>query len=182
VTTRYPIFDLDGTLLDSDQALLAPFLAMGVPLEAIGFGRPYAEECARLGIEPAAYVAAYDTGVVEPYTGVHDLMSALERFSLCSNKATVSGEAELARLGWTPDVARFADSFEGGAKSLVPLLEDLGLAGEQVLYVGDTAHDRLVARAVGATFALAGWNPRARAEPGDIVLQLPSEVLSWVSG
>jgi phosphoglycolate phosphatase-like HAD superfamily hydrolase len=180
VTTRYAIFDLDGTLLDSDEALLAPFLSMGVPLDAIGFGRPYTEECRRLGIDPADYVAAYDTEVVLAFPGVDELLTALGRYSLCSNKATASGQAELARLGWTPEVARFADSFVGGAKALGPLLDDLGMVGEQVLYVGDTPHDRAVAHEVGATFALAGWNPRARAEPGDIVLTAPSEVLSWV--
>jgi phosphoglycolate phosphatase-like HAD superfamily hydrolase len=45
------------------------------------------------------------------------------------------------------------------------------------VFVGDTAHDRSCAAAAGVAFALAGWNPRAAPEPGDLVLSEPSEVL-----
>ena len=34
------VCDLDGTLIDSDEALLEPFLAAGVPREAVRFGLP----------------------------------------------------------------------------------------------------------------------------------------------
>ena len=33
-----PIFDLDGTLLDSDAALCGAFVALGVPHESVTFG------------------------------------------------------------------------------------------------------------------------------------------------
>ena len=48
-----------------------------------------------------------------------------------------------------------------------------------MIYIGDTAHDRACAAAAGVSFALAGWNPRARsaAEPGDVILDEPHEVL-----
>ena len=45
---RIPVFDLDGTLLDSDAALVAPFVALGVPPERITFGHVLADECAAL--------------------------------------------------------------------------------------------------------------------------------------
>ena len=178
---RYPVFDLDGTLLDSDEALLAPFLALGVRREDIGFGRRYDLECERHGIDPAAYVGAYDTGAAQPFPGVHELVTSLDRFAICSNKETSSGTAELRRLGWRPDLAMFADEFPG-PKELGPVLARLGLAGEHVVFVGDTGHDRECARAVGATFALAAWNPRAIAEEGDVVLTTPAELLSWLAG
>ena len=57
------------------------------------------------------------------------------------------------------------------------MLADLGVTGPDVLYVGDTDHDRACARDVGATFALAGWNPRAAPVDGELVLQDPAEVL-----
>lgn len=177
---RYPVFDLDGTLLDSDEPLLAPFLAFGVRREDIGFGRRYDLECERHGIDPAAYVAAYDTAAAQPFPGVAELVTSLDRFAICSNKEHVSGSAELARLGWEPELAMFADAFPG-PKELGPVLEVLGVAGEQVVFVGDTAHDRACARAVGAVFALAAWNPRAMAEPGDVVLARPDDLLSWLA-
>ena len=41
-----PIFDFDGTLLDSDAALVAPFVALGVRAEDVTFGALLADECA----------------------------------------------------------------------------------------------------------------------------------------
>ena len=57
---RLPIFDLDGTLLDSDEALVAPFLSLGVARDDIGFGEPVDEACRRLGVSTDDYVARYD--------------------------------------------------------------------------------------------------------------------------
>jgi len=173
-----PVFDLDGTLLDSDEALTAPFVALGVDPEAVTYGRLLADECARLGVAVEDYLAAYDVHAAAPYPGVEDLLGRLDRWALCSNKGGPSGRAELARLGWAPAVALFADTF-AGPKRLGPVLDALGLPAHAVVFVGDTAHDRLCAEAVGATFLLAGWNPRAvaTAQPGDVVLATPLDVL-----
>ncbi len=170
------VCDLDGTLLDSDEALLAPFLALGVPRDGIRFGPPVAEECARLGVSVDDYVARYDTEVVQPFPGVIDMVRRLGRWAVCSNKHPVSGRAELARLGWRPEVALFTDAFDG-PKELGPVLAALDVPAQEVVFLGDTGHDRACARAVGAPFALAGWNPRARPEPGDVVLEHPVQLL-----
>ena len=58
------------------------------------------------------------------------------------------------------------------------MLAALEVAAADVLYVGDTAHDRACARAVGCRFVLAGWNVRAEAEPGDLVAATPADVLA----
>jgi phosphoglycolate phosphatase-like HAD superfamily hydrolase len=170
------VCDLDGTLIDSDEALLAPFLELGVVREAIAFGRPVEEECRHHGVAVDDYVARYDTEVVEPFPGVADVVARLPRWAVCSNKHPVSGRAELARLGWEPEVALFTDAFDG-PKSLGPVLDALGVGPAEVLFLGDTAHDRSCARAAGVRFALAGWNPRAVAEEGDVVLTRPAELL-----
>lgn len=171
------IFDLDGTLLDSDAALVAPFVRLGVPPDEVTFGHLLSDECARLGISLDDYLAAYDAGAARPYAGVEDLLTRLPRWAVCSNKHGPSGRAELARLGWRPEVAMFTDDF-GGFKSLRPVIEALGCPAGDVVYVGDTHHDRICAREAGTAFALAGWNPRARPEPGDVVLASPGDVLS----
>jgi phosphoglycolate phosphatase-like HAD superfamily hydrolase len=66
-------------------------------------------------------------------------------------------------------------------KSLVPLLPQLGVEGNELLFVGDTDHDRNCAAEVGARFALAGWNPRVVGREGDLVLSTPSEVLGLLA-
>jgi phosphoglycolate phosphatase-like HAD superfamily hydrolase len=172
-----PVFDLDGTLLDSDTALVAPFLALGVTRDEISFGHVIGAECTRLGIDVADYVRLYDTEAVQPFPGVTDLVAGLDRWAVCSNKHPASGRAELARLGWNPEVACFTDAFGGGPKELTPVLDRMGLQGHQVLFIGDTSHDRVCAARVGAVFALAAWNPRAVPEPGDVVLRTPGDVV-----
>ena len=55
---RWVVFDLDGTLVDSDHALIAPYLRLGFTLDDVRLGPLLAEECQRLGItmEDAAHI------------------------------------------------------------------------------------------------------------------------------
>jgi phosphoglycolate phosphatase-like HAD superfamily hydrolase len=172
-----PVFDLDGTLLDSDEALVAPFLALGVARADVMFGHTLEFECARLGITVADYLDRYDLAAASPYAGADELVAGLDRWAVCSNKQGASGRGELTRLGWAPEVAMFTDDF-GGPKHLGPVLDVLGLDAGDVLYVGDTDHDRACAATVGVRFVLAGWNPRARPEAGDTVAATPADVLA----
>lgn len=171
-----PLFDLDGTLLDSDAPLAGAFVALGVAPEDVTYGHVVADECRRLGLELDDYLDAYDTAAAQPFAGVEDLLATLDRWGIASNKADRSGRAELARLGWRPETALFADAFDG-PKALGPLLAAMDLAASEVVFVGDTGHDRRCATDVGARFALAAWNPRARPEAGDLVLERPGDLL-----
>jgi HAD superfamily hydrolase (TIGR01549 family) len=177
---RIPIFDLDGTLVDSDAALVAPFLALGVAREDITFGHVLAEECERLGIDVEDYLAHYDVDATHPFAGVDELVRGLDRWAVCSNKHARPARLELERFGWTPEAALFSDAFDG-SKCLAPVLRVLDASPEDVVFVGDTDHDRAIAIDAGVPFGLAGWNPRARPAPGDVVLTEPHEVLSFCS-
>jgi HAD superfamily hydrolase (TIGR01549 family) len=172
------VFDFDGTLVDSDEALIAPFLALGIERARIRLGRVLADECADLGVTVEEYLALYDPTTSEPYPGVDELLGSLDRWGICSNKRPESGASELERLGWRPAATSWAR--ETG-KTLVPLLPQLGVDGEDILFVGDTDHDRHCAAEVGATFALAGWNARVTGGAGDLVLSRPSEVLDHLA-
>lgn len=173
---RVAIFDLDGTLVDSDRALCDAFVALGVPRDQVTFGHVVAEECARWGITVAQYAEAYDGSAVEPFAGVDEVVASLATWAVCSNKLGAAGRVELDRFGWTPTVSMFTEAF-AGPKSPTPVLRALGLHPDEALFIGDTPHDRECAAAAGVRFALAGWNPRAIAIPGDLVLSAPSEVL-----
>ena len=175
------IFDLDGTLLDSDDALAAAFVTLGVPLAEVTRGHVVAEECARLGIGLEDYLAAYDTEVSRPFPGVESMLAGVGRWAVCSNKHPRSGRRELERLGWEPEVALFADAFDG-PKALPPVLDVLGVDPEGVLFVGDTAHDEACAVSAGTAFAWAGWNPRTRPGGPWPVLATPGELSRLMAG
>lgn len=158
---------------------------MGVPASELTYGHVVAEECRRLGLRLEDYVSLYDVDAAMPFEGVDDVVRVLTRWAVCSNKVRASGQAELARLGWSPSIALFAEDFGGGPKRLGPVLSALRLpssSSSDVVFGGDTAHDRSCAEDAGVAFALAGWNPRAGAiaAPDDLVLARPSEVLALV--
>jgi HAD superfamily hydrolase (TIGR01549 family) len=179
-TPRVALFDFDGTLVDSDRALTLPFEELGVPEDRRPpLGLPLVEACRRAGITVEAYLERYDASAAQPFDGITELVSSLDRWGLASNKQRTSGRRELERLGWTPTAAFFSDDFGGREKELGPLLAVLGLEPGAAVFIGDTHHDRACADALGVRFAVAGWNPRARAAaaPDDLVLTRPGEVL-----
>ena len=92
------IFDFDGTLVDSDEALDAAFRAVGADPAAVGFGHAIAEACAHVGCTVEEYADAYDETAASPFAGVDDVVPLLGRWALCSNKHPRSGRAELERM------------------------------------------------------------------------------------
>ncbi|MGY6499623.1 MAG: HAD family hydrolase [Acidimicrobiales bacterium] len=173
------VFDLDGTLIDSDDALAAAFVTLGIERSAITYGHVIADECDRLGLSLDAYLDAYDTDVAPTYPGVEEMLAQIPRWAVCSNKHPRSARAELQRLGWTPEVALFADAFDG-PKRVEPVLVAGGVTPERAVFVGDTNHDRAAAADAGCRFVWAGWNPRVRPRADDEVATSPAELVAML--
>jgi phosphoglycolate phosphatase-like HAD superfamily hydrolase len=176
------IFDWDGTLLDTDEALIAPFVALGVAREDVPWGNPLGAACAALGISTEEYLARYDPALTRPWPGVPELLAEVVerglRWAICSNKHPDGGVAELALQPWEPEGVWWSDAFDFGPKRLGPVLEGLGVTADEVLFVGDTEHDVAAAEEVGCRFVLAGWNPRSASVTGVDVAERPADVLA----
>jgi HAD superfamily hydrolase (TIGR01549 family) len=173
------IFDFDGTLIDSDEALLVPFDQFGIPRAEVVMGSPVAEECDRLGISMEEYIDAYDTESVPPFDGVAEMLARIPRWAILSNKHPAPARRELERLGWEPELVMCADTFDWQHKALEPMLDALGVGADRVALVGDSDGDLQCALAVGCRFLWAGWNERVRARrPEGEVAATPADVLS----
>lgn len=174
------IFDFDGTLVDSDEALVQAFVALGIDRDTITFGHAIGEELDRLGLTLDAYAAAYDEAIVAPFAGVDEVVGRFGRWALCSNKHPQSARAEVARLGWKPEVALYAEDFDWAHKHLGPVLDAMGLSAEDVAMIGDSNGDLRCAEEVGCDMYWAGWNPRVIADPPStgVVLGAPAELLT----
>ncbi len=152
-------------------------MALGVDVERIPFGLPLADACVLVGVSVDDYLAAAGSKAAAPFPGVSEMLSALERWAVCSNKLGAYARPEIESLGWRPDVALFVEDF-GGPKRLQAVLDALPATADEVFFVGDTDFDRRCAREAGVRFGLAGWNARATPEPGDVILREPAEVLT----
>jgi HAD superfamily hydrolase (TIGR01509 family) len=184
---KFVFFDVDGTLVDSGDALCRSF----VRVMSEETGRNVApEEYARYWGIPAAD-AFRDQGIHDetrialacekwvryfqeiqkwspPFPGIEALLEELRRRGCVLGVVTSKNGSELDRNFGPSPLARYlpyrvtADDVANPKPAPDPLLEMLRRAGaenrkEECLYVGDTVFDMQCAAAAGVDFALAAW-------------------------
>ncbi|RMD80572.1 MAG: HAD family hydrolase [Gammaproteobacteria bacterium] len=176
---RLLVFDWDGTLVDSAGRIVSCMRAAareaGLPLlpeaelrEVIGLGLPQAlarlfpgAEAVRLERFVAAYRRHYLEGahqVVRPFPDAGELLAALEArgywLAVATGKSRAGLERSLDEHGWRRHflASRCADetASKPHPQMLLELMEELQVAPEETLMIGDTEYDVLMARAAGA--------------------------------
>lgn len=185
------LFDLDGTLLDSVELILASYhhtLARhGLPprSDAVileGLGTPLEAQLARWVDDPSAIPAMIDTyrthnlaahdAMVRPYPGVtqvvHELAARGTKLAVVTSKRRHGTLRGLASLGLERAFHHLvcADDVTRAKPHPEPVLralEALGVAPERAAFVGDSTHDMESGRAAGVSTVAVLWGPFTRA-------------------
>jgi phosphoglycolate phosphatase len=190
VALRALIFDLDGTLLDSDGDIAAaanvaravldlPPMPVAEVARAVGWGLGHLLEqllpgatSAQMSAAREAFVAHYAAHPLvhsQPLPGAEDLLAAVppgHPLALVTNKPMVFVRPILAGLGWD---TRFAVVVGGDTLSqrkpdpapLLHALAGLGMDAADALYVGDSEVDAATAVAAGVDYVNVGWGRNA---------------------
>lgn len=188
---KYPhvVFDVDGTLLDTERSVLLSLrdtlreaAGRDYPLAELEFslGIPGADALKLLDIPNVPAVLARWEELLERYRdadrvfdGVPELLAALKDSGRCLGVVTSRTRAEfdqdfsrwgLASYFQAVVTADDTDLHKPCPDPLLKYMELAGAAAADVLYIGDSGHDARCAQAAGVDFGLAGWgakNPRA---------------------
>jgi len=144
-----------------------------------------------------AFLSHYEGGLLErtrPFDGVSDMLARLEArgiaWGIVTNKATRFTAPIVAGLGLAlrAGVVVCGDTTPHSKPHPEPLLHAaraLGLAPENVLYVGDDLRDAQAARAAGMPMLAATWGYLGLGEPvhswgADALVDAPSQLLDWL--
>lgn len=184
-TYRHFVFDIDGTLLDTEQTgvrslmqTIRELTGMEMPYdEAYGFfGVPSAKVAGMLGYADAArFGQVWEEHfqelmyLVRPFPGVGAVLRDLRARGSRTGIVTSRSRAE---IGYDPHLAVLLPYFDvviGSEQStrhkphpdpMFAYLEAAGATAGETLFLGDTMHDSRCGHDAGCDFALADWRGR----------------------
>jgi HAD superfamily hydrolase (TIGR01549 family) len=198
------ILDMDGTVMDSEWMVtksLGQLLAgYGIPLteelRRLAFRAPAAVTVAALGLAEESEVTLHkwwdiSLGMLDEiklYPGMDAVFDAPIRRGIVTSQVKDELALNLTNLGIADRIefAVCADELPYQKPRPEPLLhcvEKMGLNPADVLYVGDTPHDRDCARDAGVDFALAAWGADEDMDATDatFIFQRPEDILEHIS-
>jgi len=190
---RTVVFDLDGTLINSLDLIVASYRhtmethrGRRLPdhLWISGVGTPLAVQMLAFAESPEEAEAMVETyqehnlanhdRLVRPYAGVREAVVELRdrgiRLAIATSKRSIATGMGLRACGlpesWFEAVVT-AEDVEHPKPDAEPVLRALELSGEpepsRAVYVGDSVHDMKSGRAAGVTTAAVLWGPNDRA-------------------
>lgn len=186
------VFDLDGTLIDSEDLILASFrhtmrrhLGEAPPDEVwrATIGRPLAvqvRDFASSDAEADAMIRTYTEHnlsnhdrLVRSFDGIREALQVLREagrtLAIATSKRRVAAHMGLAACGlpeeWFAAIVTADDvtRYKPDAEPVLRALAGAGFRGERrAVYVGDSIHDMRSGRAAGVSTAAVLWGPNDR--------------------
>lgn len=200
------VFDIDGTLIDTEYAVLhslqdtlKTLCGENVPLEELTFalGITGADALKRFSIENTA--SALDlwnknmrdySDTVTVFNGISELLEILSESSykmgIVTSKTREEYENEFIRF----DIHKYfstvvcADDTVEHKPMPDPLFEYMKMAGtdcSKMLYTGDSKYDGMCARRAGVDFALAVWGSHTKSVSADYYIKKPLDMVAAIS-
>ncbi len=200
---RQIVFDIDGTLIDSEQPILHSL--QEVLLHVTGrkypladltfcFGITGEDTLKRLDIQdiPAAMELWFDIlrqheSEMVLYGEIEELITHLKKagygLGIITSKPRILFEQDFGKFHissyFHPVVC--ADDTKEHKPTSGPLLKYMELSGaekEEILYIGDSVYDSKCAENAGVDFALAVWGSHTKTTPANYYLKNPMDLLS----
>ncbi|TXK83725.1 HAD family hydrolase [Paenibacillus sp. N3.4] len=176
------IFDVDGTLIDTEEAVLGSLQKMlkidygkEIDTDALSFvlGIPGSRSLPQLGIENVDkgnerwnYFMKDYVSSMKVFNGIPDLLVTIKQMNIVQGIVTSKTNVELMDdfvpfnlMDYLPYIVCADDTFnhKPHPEPLLKFLEISGADPETSIYIGDTIYDYECARDAGIDFGLALW-------------------------
>lgn len=200
---RHIVFDIDGTLIDTEYAVLRSLQetvrvlsGREIPYSELTFalGITGADALKKLDIKNISYAAELwnknmrkyaDT--VKVFDGITELLKNLLRLDCKMGIVTSKTREEFKQDFSHFNISHYfktivcADDTQRHKPNAAPLLKYLEISKvdcRQTLYIGDSKYDSMCAENAGIDFALAVWGSRQTSIKADYFLKNPMDLLS----